>query len=142
MSETLGTSPSAPGSPKGPEEPITEETGPKKPRKRSSRLSVQHGSASMKAYPVTSIELWGLGSLGLLASLAFSAGASCITFSIDTTENLDLSQGVASATLAYWQAAKLFAMIGGIGLLVVSIATVAGGSLYILHILRRTTFDE
>jgi hypothetical protein len=96
----------------------------------------------MRAYPVTSFELWGLGGLGLAASLAFSIATSCITFAVDTAEGIDLSTGVPEATLAFWRAAKCFAMIGGIGIMLAAIGLVAGGSFYILHILRRTTFDE
>lgn len=112
----------------------------KKP-KRSGRLSVDHGSASVKSYPVASMELWGLGALGLVASLAFSAAAALVTFSIDTQKDLDLAVGVDAAVIAYWKAAEHFAFWAGIGVGLFGLGVVAGGSLYILHIMRRTKFS-
>ena len=96
----------------------------------------------MKAYPVASIELWGLGGIGLAASLFFSAAASLVTFSIDTQKDLDLAKGIDAAVIAFWDAARLFAMGGGIIFLVLGLAFVAGGSFYIRHILTRTTFGR
>lgn len=96
----------------------------------------------MKAYPVTRGELWGLGGVGLAASALFSGGSSAISFSIETAENLDLAQGVPSATVGFWTAARHMAWFGGIGLIVFGVIAVVLGGLYIGHIIRRTDFDE
>jgi len=96
----------------------------------------------VKAYPVTSAELWGLGGVGLAASVFFSMAAAFITFAIDTTKDLDLSVGVPMETAAYWEAAQCFALWGGILVLVLAFVLLVSGSLYILHILKRTVFDD
>jgi hypothetical protein len=96
----------------------------------------------MKAYPVTTGELWGLGGVGLAASAVFSGGASAIGFSIETAENLALSQAVPAETAGYWGAAEAFAWWGGIALLILGVGLVLSGGLYIRHIINRTDFGD
>ena len=96
----------------------------------------------MREYPVTQGELWGLGSVGAFAALAFSSAAGLFGFSIDTAKDLDLSNGVAAHTAAYWTSMRDMAFNLSIGAAVIGVLLVFAGAAKIISIVKNTTFPE
>lgn len=115
---------------------------PPRNKKLIGKFDIDYGTAKMKSYPVTKGELFTVGGLGFGASIFFSAGAACISFSVDTQKDLDLTTGVKPEVFAYWDAMKDTAIYGGIVAACLGLALLIIGALNINSIIKRTTFDE
>lgn len=107
----------------------------------TSSFNMAYGSRSVKAYPVTDVDLNSLGTMSLLCTLAFSAGTGLAGIAFDITASLSMSAGVDPRTVGFWSGIQLFSAIGAV------VLWATGGGIYLRrrahigNIKRETNFD-
>lgn len=121
-----------------------ERTSPTRSRayaNKGSSFNMAYGRRSVKAYPVTDVDLNSLGTMSLLCTLAFSAGTGLAGIAFDITASLSMSAGVDPGTEGFWSGIQLFSALGAVVLWVI------GGGIYLRrrahigNIKRETDFD-
>lgn len=125
----------------------TPPTPPRKPRSAAGGSGahshqIVSGARRVKGYPVTRDELFGLGGVGLLTTVCFSAGGNFISRSYDIEKDLALSQGVSDALKARWEAKAQDAWLFGAILIAVGLVTVFVGGAKIFSIIRSTEHPD
>ena len=109
-------------------------------RKKRGGIGIIHGDREVKAYPVTSGELWGLFAVGAGAALCFTVATNLFMFSIEIDKDLALNAGVAKDVVQQWRNTSAKCFDSAIVLLCASVTLIGGGSLKILQIITQTKF--
>lgn len=117
---------------------LGKETPPKP--KRNSKLTIAHGQAEMKVYPLAHFELWGLSGLGLLTSVFFSSAGALIGYSADVLKDINLTTGLSADKVSYWTGIADVTLVVGIVCAILGVGGLVGGGLYIKHVVKRTKF--
>lgn len=96
------------------------------------------GARSVKGYPVTRDELFGLGGAGFLATTCFSIGGNYLTRYYDIQKDLELSQGVPEKIVIKWQAKSDQDWTFGVILIAIGVAAIIFGGAKIISIILST----
>lgn len=107
-------------------------------RKPPSNIRSRAGRRNMKEYPITFNELVGLGTLGLLATISFSAGNFFLTTWWQLQQNFAFSPPHDLKTIGYWQGVMNMSFLAACFFGVVGIGLLLGGGAMVLTIWRET----
>jgi len=95
----------------------------------------------MKEYPVTFNELIGLGGVGIIATIIFSVGGTCLSTWWQLKQQFDFTMDVDKAKAEYWHGVMDIALPLGCALIGIGIIIVCLGGAVVANILRDTDHE-
>lgn len=96
------------------------------------------GARSVKGYPITRDELFGLGGAGFVATAGFSLGGNYLTRYYDIQKDLDMAQGLPDRIVVKWQTKAEQDWTFGILLIIFGIVAIFAGGAKITSIILST----
>lgn len=93
----------------------------------------------MKEYPLTKGELYGLASLGGMATFCFSVGSGLFGSSFNIAKDIAFaSKDVPEKIIVYYMTVSQFQFWGAIGLFVLGVVLLAAGGVRVSRIINET----
>jgi hypothetical protein len=81
---------------------------PTRRKLRGSNLSLQYGTQTMKAYPLTEDQLHQLAHLGTVSTVSFALASGFLGFALSTYQNTSLANDISSEKIAEWSVIMYF----------------------------------
>jgi hypothetical protein len=95
----------------------------------------------MKEYPLTKGELYGLATLGGLATACFTAGSALFSSSFSISKDIAFSSNVPEKVIVYYETISRFSFWGSLGLFLIGAILVFAGGVRVRQIISETTHE-
>lgn len=112
---------------------------PRRPRSPpGSTYQIVAGLRTVKGYPVTRDELYGLGGAGFIATVCFSLGGNYLNRSYDIRKDLELTPGVSAEMKMRWETKASDDLFFGVIIMIIGVVAILAGGAKILSIIKAT----
>lgn len=109
-----------------------------RPGVRRRGLAQRPGLREMKEYPVTEMELWGLGGLSVLAAFFVAIATFCFGCWFTVYEGMALAPRLDAHASGFQSALEIACFTGGIMFLAAAAVVMIGGGMAVRRIIRET----